>query len=88
MVTKSRLIAKSESEFSTWTIRRLRTSGFLLRHENGGANGSHNRQDGDGVWRERDCTPSEVIDAQRVEQLMAEWGYDDEDIDAALEVDA
>lgn len=81
----SKVIAKSEGEYSTFVIRRMRSGRFQLRHENGGVRGAHNRQDGDGVWRDHDCDEPRWIDADEVETLMEQWGYDDDAIGEVLD---
>jgi hypothetical protein len=47
-----------------------------LRNPNGGRRGAHNRQDGDGQWREHPCSPTRRIDRDEARCLMLDWGYE------------
>ena len=75
-------IAKNEHEYSTEKIVVMEGQAFYM-HENGGARGAHDRQCGDGVWRERPCEPTREISKGEARCLMLDWGYSPKEVAAA-----
>jgi len=79
------VIAERVGEWSTEQIVRL-GGDLYYRHPNGGARGAHNRQDGDGVWRERPVEPSRELGVSEARRLLLDWGYDPAEVVQMLEV--
>jgi hypothetical protein len=73
------VLAESEGEWSTKKIVRLGAQAFY-QHENGGERGAWDRQDGDGVWRERPIEPTREISQTEARKLLLDWGYDPKEI--------
>jgi hypothetical protein len=69
------VLAENEGEWSTQKIVRIEAQAYY-QHENGGKRGAHDRQDGDGVWRERPVEPTREIGKTEARKLMLDWGYD------------
>ena len=79
-----RVIAQEEGEYSTAQL--VLVDGELYRGvDNGGARGAWNRQDGDGVWRERPVEPFEPISRTAAVSLLLNWGHSPEEIAALLD---
>lgn len=73
------VLANDQGEWSTEQIIRIGDDLFYA-HPNGGARGAWNRQDGDGIWRERPVEPTREISPTDAKRLMLDWGYDPKEI--------
>lgn len=69
------VIAERMGEFSTERIVRVGLE-LYYTHPNGGSRGAHNRQDGDGVWKERPCSPSRKLDRTEARYMLLDWGWE------------
>jgi len=67
-------IAMNEHEFTTERIIIMGDEAYYM-HENGGTRGAHDRQCGDGVWRDYPVEPTREIDRREARRLMLDWGY-------------
>lgn len=77
---------KREGEWETLLLYRV-TAGmgeFYVAHPNGGSEGSYDRLDGDGVWRERPVEPTRKVGLAEAVALARSWGYSEEEIDSFL----
>ena len=68
------VLAEREHEYSTESIVRVGED-IYLRHKNGGARGSWDRQGGDGVWRERPVEPARLLTTTEARERLLDWGY-------------
>ena len=75
-MAQGKTLGTHEGEWSTESIIELLDGTLYYRHENGGARGSWDRQDGDGVWRERPVAPTREITRREANCLLMDWGYD------------
>ncbi len=69
------VLGESEGEWSTEKVILIGGS-YYYSHPNGGWKGSHNRQDGDGVWRDRPVESTREIDLSEARCFLLDWGYD------------
>jgi len=73
------VIAENEGEYSTEKIVVIDGTAYYM-HPNGGANGAHNRQCGDGKWREYPCEPTRELTKQEAVAILLDWGHDPSDV--------
>jgi hypothetical protein len=74
-------LGENEGEFDTEKIIRLGDEAYYM-HPNGGGRGAHDRQCGDGVWRERPCSPTRVLTKSEARCMLLDWGYSPSDVAA------
>lgn len=73
------VIAREVGEWSTEKLIVMDVECYYT-HPNGGARGAHNRQDGDGQWREHPCSPTRKIDRSEARCIMLDWRYPVEEV--------
>lgn len=73
------VIAENEGEYSTEKILLIHGEAYYM-HSNGGARGAHDRQGGDGVWRDSPCDPTRKLTRSEAVSLMLDWGYEPKDV--------
>lgn len=75
------VLAESEGEWSTERLVRIGTEVYYT-HPNGGGRGAHDRQCGDGVWRERPCGPTRKLERSEVRRILLNWGWEPDEVAA------
>lgn len=67
------VLAENECEFDTERVIFMDGEAYYT-HPNGGTRGAHDRQCGDGVWRERPCSPTRKLTRKEARCIMLDWG--------------